>query len=318
MLLSIIVPVYNVDFNVFCRCINSIKNTNRFNYEIIIIDDGSKAEYSKMYDECIKNIKKDYIKIYHKVNGGVSSARNLGLKFSKGTYIMFVDADDEVNLNVIDDKLFNFNVDYIIFDRINVNENGITAIKSELNINEGKIEYIDLLRQFLIYNRCHTPWGKIIRKEILTKKNLKFDESMIQGEDAIFNLNIILEKPQIMYVKRNLYKYYNFKSTVNNRWKKNAKMMFENYMVLNQKKYENYKTYLNEKDDGAKFIENYIRNIFRVYKKVERFAAKDKECADIINKEISKIKSYKGNINIKSRLIMILMEYKLMWIFKFI
>ena len=94
--------------------------------------------------------------------------------------------------------------------------------------------------------------------------------------------------------------------------------MFENYMVLNQKKYENYKTYLNEKDDGAKFIENYIRNIFRVYKKVERFAAKDKECADIINKEISKIKSYKGNINIKSRLIMILMEYKLMWIFKFI
>ena len=231
---------------------------------------------------------------------------------------MFVDADDEVNLNVIDDKLFNFNVDYIIFDRINVNENGITAIKSELNINEGKIEYIDLLKQFLIYNRCHTPWGKIIRKEILTKKNLKFDESMIQGEDAIFNLNIILEKPQIMYVKRNLYKYYNFKSTVNNRWKKNAKMMFENYMVLNQKKYENYKTYLNEKDDGAKFIENYIRNIFRVYKKVERFAAKDKECADIINKEISKIKSYKGNINIKSRLIMILMEYKLMWIFKFI
>lgn len=88
---SIIVPVYNVE-KYLHRCVDSILLQTFTDFELLLIDDGST---DKSVDICDKYALKDSrIRVFHKKNGGVSSARNLGIKKSSGVYILFVDSDD--------------------------------------------------------------------------------------------------------------------------------------------------------------------------------------------------------------------------------
>ena len=89
--ISIIVPVYNAE-QYLRRCIDSILNQSFTDFELILIDDGSKDKSSDICDEYAA--KDSRIKVYHKENGGVSSARNLGLDNANGEWIAFVDSDD--------------------------------------------------------------------------------------------------------------------------------------------------------------------------------------------------------------------------------
>lgn len=91
---SIIVPVYNVEKYIKC-CIESIIRNNNSDYEIILVDDGSKDNSGEICERYAK--KYNFIKVIHKVNGGLSDARNAGLKIANGDYILFVDGDDYVN-----------------------------------------------------------------------------------------------------------------------------------------------------------------------------------------------------------------------------
>lgn len=104
-LLSIIIPVYNAE-KYISSCLNSILNQTYTNIEIIIVDDGSTDSSLSI---CNTFSQSDHrIKIYHKINGGQSSARNVGLKIAKGKYITFVDADDEINADV-----YSSNINYL-------------------------------------------------------------------------------------------------------------------------------------------------------------------------------------------------------------
>ena len=101
-LISIIVPMYNSSSTIE-RCLNSLKNQSYKNIEIIVINDGSTDNSSEI---CRKMIKKDKrIKIYEKVNQGVSSARNLGLSHAKGDFIGFVDSDDYIEEKMYEELL---------------------------------------------------------------------------------------------------------------------------------------------------------------------------------------------------------------------
>ena len=93
---SIIIPVYNVE-NELARCIDSIINQTFGNFELILVDDGSPDNSGSICDEYAKNDSR--VQVIHKANGGVSSARNTGLKIAKGEYIWFVDSDDYVETN---------------------------------------------------------------------------------------------------------------------------------------------------------------------------------------------------------------------------
>ena len=93
-LLSIIVPVYNVEKYIE-RCIKSILNQSFTNFELILVDDGSPDNCGKICDEYKK--KDSRIKVIHKKNGGLSDARNAGLNIATGKYIGFVDSDDIIH-----------------------------------------------------------------------------------------------------------------------------------------------------------------------------------------------------------------------------
>ena len=91
-IVSIIVPFYNTPKAYIIQCLKSLSCQTYPQIEILIIDDGSNAENAKILDELIKSDSR--IKVFHKPNGGVSSARNYGLNQSIGNYICFVDSDD--------------------------------------------------------------------------------------------------------------------------------------------------------------------------------------------------------------------------------
>lgn len=94
ILYSIIVPVYNAETTLH-RCIDSILAQTEPNFELILVNDGSKDSSASIIDEYASLDKR--IKVLHKVNGGVSSARNLGLSIIRGKYVTFIDSDDFVS-----------------------------------------------------------------------------------------------------------------------------------------------------------------------------------------------------------------------------
>lgn len=103
-LVTIIVPVYNVE-KYLKKCVDSILNQTYKNIEVILIDDGSSAS-DKSPIICDEYAKKDKrIKVIHKINGGLSSARNAGLDIAKGDYIYFVDSDDWIDKDTIKDNI---------------------------------------------------------------------------------------------------------------------------------------------------------------------------------------------------------------------
>ena len=92
--ISIIVPIYNVE-QYLDKCVESLVNQTYKNLEIILVDDGTKDKSGEMAD--LWSIKDDRIKVIHKKNGGLSDARNAGIKIATGEYITFMDSDDYIN-----------------------------------------------------------------------------------------------------------------------------------------------------------------------------------------------------------------------------
>lgn len=97
-LISIIVPVYNSE-KTLCRCVDSILAQTYQNFELILIDDGSIDQSGKICDDYVRLDSR--VRVFHKKNGGVSAARNVGLDNAKGTWLTFIDSDDYIQENYL-------------------------------------------------------------------------------------------------------------------------------------------------------------------------------------------------------------------------
>ena len=107
-LISVIIPVYNVE-QYLSKCLDSVVNQTYKNLEVILVDDGSTDNSGKICDEFA--LKDNRIIVIHKSNGGLSSARNEGLKFAKGQYVGFVDSDDYIEIGMYE-KLLEVSLKY--------------------------------------------------------------------------------------------------------------------------------------------------------------------------------------------------------------
>ena len=105
-LVSVIVPCYNGEKDIE-RCLNSIVNQTYKKIEVIVVDDGSKDNSKELIKEYVNNYPN--VNYYYKKNGGLSSARNFGLKKATGDYIAFVDSDDYIDLKMLE-KMYNSKV----------------------------------------------------------------------------------------------------------------------------------------------------------------------------------------------------------------
>lgn len=259
MELSIIIPVYNTDFLVLEKCINSVLKIDAVDYEIILIDDGSEAEKSKEY-QTIKNNKIRYVK---QNNKGVSSARNYGISIAKGKYIMFVDSDDIIYAEALQKSYFNNEYDIVLFDRKFISQDNKKVIHSaELVAQKGVLDIIFIIKAYIENFAFHSPASKLYRRSFINKHSIQFDEKMIQGEDAIFNLDILEKNPIVYYAKKTIYGYNFDYETSSSRWDNKTEIMFNNIEYMYDRKEKIISKYKLEKNLSKSLYSMYTNNIF--------------------------------------------------------
>lgn len=188
--ISVIVPVYNSE-RYLHKCIDSILTQTFKEFELLLIDDGSKDNSGTICDEYAA--KDSRVCVFHKENGGVSSARNLGLDNATGEWITFVDADDWLD-NKYFDYLLNLTKEsneLIISYPIYVYKDG--NIKTPQypcnNITQKNFEDILIQNDLHLYT---SPWGKLYSHDIIRRHKLRFCEQMHIGEDLLFLYSFIL------------------------------------------------------------------------------------------------------------------------------
>ena len=233
MLVSFIIPVYNTEYKVLKRCIDSILKIKNMKFEILLIDDGSQSYYSNKY----KEIKADNINYYYQTNKGVSIARNNGIKKSLGKYICFVDSDDIVLAEYINIELFKKDFDIILYDLKYIVKNN-EFIRKEIPGEARVLDVETVIKQFLENRSYHSPCSKFYKRSFVMDNEILFNTNLIQSEDAIFNLDLLNANPRIYYNNKPLAVYYFDYSTSNNRWEKYTETMADNLSYYYKRKIE--------------------------------------------------------------------------------
>ena len=203
---SIIIPVYNVEKYIE-RCLESVLNQDFTEYEVIIVNDGSTDSSGYICDKYARNNKN--IRVIHKINEGVSSARNLGIVNSKGEYIGFVDPDDFIDTNMYK----------LLYENAKENNSDI-AICSVNEIRERNIKTEDNTGEIIKYSRIDAINGyfndkypfnhnylcnKLFKREIF--KNVRLNEEITYQEDSEVMIKLLDRSETIIYIGSPLYNY---------------------------------------------------------------------------------------------------------------
>lgn len=214
--ISVIVPAYNAAKYIE-KCIFSIINSSKNDIEIIVVEDGSTDDTL----EKLKSIVDPRLKIIQSgIRGGVSKARNVGLKIAIGKYITFVDSDDWIAPEMLE-KLYDtaekYDADITICNHFEIYPG---KKKNAGNVGESIIfqgsridQYIEMFmlkgnEQFKPYFPIGQPWGILFRTSLIKDNHLKFVEGMQYKEDVIFNLYAAQYSSIIIRINEPLY-YYN-------------------------------------------------------------------------------------------------------------
>lgn len=172
-LVSIIVPVYNTE-NYLKKCLNSILNQTYQNIEVIIIDDGSTDNSYKILEEFQSKDKR--IILLQQKNSGQGVARNKGIEVSKGKYIFFVDSDDRVTKNMVEEMVLEIektNSDFSSF--LIAFENCKSKKVYKKNFDNKTLKNEEIYQNALEIKDIFTvPWNKIYRREFLVKNKIYF------------------------------------------------------------------------------------------------------------------------------------------------
>lgn len=252
---SVIVPVYNVE-EYLDRCLKSLINQEFDNYEVIVVNDGSPDNSQTIIDEYVKNYP-DKIISFEKENGGVSSARNYGLKKAKGKYVAFVDSDDYVSKNylkILYDKAINNDSDIVICDMYKTFPNRKEIMRGKDNaISDNKKD------QILSIPAC---WNKLYKKSLFIDNDIYFPE-ISYGEDLATTIRLIISSKKITYVDKPLYYYIQRDNSLMNQKKYNPKTkdiiksldILKNYFIDNN--------YYDEYNEELEYI--YISHLMHDY-----------------------------------------------------
>ncbi len=201
-MITVVVSIYKVE-RYLNKCIESLLNQNYKDFEIILVDDGSPDKCPVMCDEWGKRDPR--IRVFHKENGGLSSARNCGIEHAKGEFIIFPDPDDWVEPDYLE-RIFSLREEYdadlsICGHYYGENINNKNAQISILN-TEKALEQLMMPRAF-----CGYAWNKLYSIDIIRKNNLRFDTELGMVQDLHFNVRYFQFCKKIVYDPKPLYHY---------------------------------------------------------------------------------------------------------------
>ena len=205
-MISVVVPVYNVE-KYITNCLKSIVDQSYKDFELLIVNDGTKDSSIKLVNDYLNNKDINW-KIIEKKNGGLASARNVGLKESRGEYISFIDADDCITNNFLEKLISNINKDKYDFSFCNFKYVSKQHIEIEEDREFKVFNKDDLLLSFLRRNINFVVPSMLFRKDFLIKNKLFFDEKIKFSEDQPFIWNVILHSDKSIYDYSKMYGYY--------------------------------------------------------------------------------------------------------------
>lgn len=203
---SIVIPVYNSE-KYLDRCLRSIYEQQYENFEVLIIDDGS-TDASKQIAESYQKMDSRF-KYRYKQNEGPGSARNLGIKLSKGDYICFLDSDDEllpeyfVEINKV---LVKYDLDILEINALYMDEDSKDKKKYQnLSFNNKVMNGVDYLSAFLKkYNYFNVvPWTKVINRQFILENHLLFKN--IYAEDELWARECFISATKVMFLDKCIY-----------------------------------------------------------------------------------------------------------------
>lgn len=205
MKVSVIVPVYKAE-KWLHRCVDSILAQTMEDFELLLIDDGSPDSSGEICDEYA--VKDSRVRVFHKENGGVSSARQKGLENARGEYIIHCDPDDWVENNMLEEMIKcakENDVDMVICDYYSENIDGEELIYNKQDLQQEETSYSVLNK--LINQKIHGAcWNKLIRRDCL--KGIGFYPfDLIYAEDQLFNAKVLKQDIKIGYLNKAYYHY---------------------------------------------------------------------------------------------------------------
>ena len=226
-MITVVVSIYKVE-KYLNKCIESLLNQTYKDFEIILVDDGSPDKCPEMCDNWEK--KDSRIRVFHKENGGLSSARNCGIEHAKGEFIIFPDPDDWVEPDYLERVLAlreEYDADLSICGHyIGKNINNKKAALSVLTTEEA-LEQLMMPRLF-----CGYAWNKLYSMKIINNNNLRFDTELGMVQDLHFNVRYFQFCEKIVYDPKPLYHYVIDRGGVTSR-----------YTTLTPRKISGLKTY---------------------------------------------------------------------------
>lgn len=253
--ISVIVPVYNVE-KYLHRCIDSILSQTFTDFELLLIDDGSKDKSGAICDEYV--VKDNRVCVFHKENGGVSSARNLGLDNACGEWISFVDADDYLDVECLSMLMSQQNADLTIINYICHNGSERIIPNSASFIFKSENVLYDFLNQRINIGSLRTPWGKLYKKYLIDKLRLRFNEDLHIAEDTIFVLQYCINCRSLEMIDNPLYNYEYSDSNEETSLARNESLYINQYSLVFKELWS-----LNEQFKSLTGIED--NTLFRYY-----------------------------------------------------
>lgn len=201
---SVIVPIYNVE-SYLVKCLESIINQTYSSLEVILIDDGSLDKSGSICDDY--RARDSRIKVIHKVNGGLSSARNAGMNIATGEYVLFVDSDDWIDNCMIEDMIkvaIDEVADIVQCGFRKIDENGV--IKREFRpISEALVGNDIIMSNYFQQEKINVVvWNKLYRKQLFNK--VRFIEKHLY-EDIMLSFDILLQAKKIVTINEAYYNY---------------------------------------------------------------------------------------------------------------
>lgn len=200
---SVIVPVYKAE-TYLRRCVDSILVQTFTDFELLLIDDGSPDRSGEICDEYAQ--KDNRVKVFHKENGGVSSARNYGIEHANCDWLCFVDSDDYISSTYLDDFGLRAEVaDIYMQGYVNIKDGKIVCTHNFVNCTEHDL--VGTLAYAENNNIINSPWVKLFNRCIVMEHNVRFDERVSYGEDHLFVMNYMQYINTSYYSNLNGYHY---------------------------------------------------------------------------------------------------------------
>jgi glycosyltransferase involved in cell wall biosynthesis len=196
--ISVIIPIYDTE-QYLAGCIDSVLAQTYTDFELILVDDGSPDRCPTICDEYA--VKDSRVRVFHKKNGGVSTARNLGLDNAQGEFICFIDSDDTVGSNYLMNLAPRGDEDFI--------QGGVGVLENDYL--KQYMTHEDIFKdynQFWMQSRQQWSPKCCLSKAVIDKWHIRYDTSLRMGEDGLFN-HIFLSKCQLIRRMKEDDYYYN-------------------------------------------------------------------------------------------------------------